>query len=131
MFVFVFFSLLNFNFTVFTYWYSIKYLGNINWEVLLLAKLRKPHLPHNFLSHIELFLNSFHTSLMFLQWLDVSCLMFRAINRKWDKMLNDYVTTYGTRNHVDKSEFVDLLCKICHVGIKPENAISVFSSIGI
>ena len=35
------FSLLNFDFTTFTFWYSIKYLGNIDWEVLLLAKLGK------------------------------------------------------------------------------------------
>ena len=43
------FSLLNFDFTIFTFWYSIKCLENINWEVLLLTKLTKPCLPWNFL----------------------------------------------------------------------------------
>ena len=32
-----------------------------------------------------------------LQPLDVSC--FKPIKRKWE-MLNDHITTYGTRNHV-------------------------------
>ena len=31
-----------------TFWYSIKYLGDINWEVLPLAKLGKLHFPWNF-----------------------------------------------------------------------------------
>ena len=43
------FSLLNIDFTTFTFCYFIKYLGNINWEVLPLAKLRKPRLPRYFL----------------------------------------------------------------------------------
>ena len=46
-------------------------------------------------------------------------------------MLNDRITTYGTRSHVDKSKFVDLLCEIWHDGIKPNNAISGSSSTGI
>ena len=61
-----------------------------------------------------------------LQPLDVLC--FGPIKRKWEKMLNDRITTYGTRNRVDKSEFVDLLCEIWHDGMEPENAISGFSS---
>ena len=63
-----------------------------------------------------------------LQLLDVSC--FGPIKRKWE-MLNDCITIYGTRNCIDKSEFVDLLCEIWHDGMKPENAISGFSSTGI
>ena len=51
--------------------------------------------------------------------------------RKWEKMLNDCIATYRTRNRVDKSEFVDLLCEIWHDGMKPENASSGFSSTGI
>ena len=34
--------------SIFTFWYSIQYLGNINWEVLLLTKLGKLRLPQNF-----------------------------------------------------------------------------------
>ena len=41
------FSLLNFDFSIFTFWYSIQYLGNINCEILLLAKLGKPCLLSN------------------------------------------------------------------------------------
>ena len=32
------FSFLNFDFTISTFWYSIKYLANINCEVLLLVQ---------------------------------------------------------------------------------------------
>ena len=46
-------------------------------------------------------------------------------------MLNDRITTYGTRNRIDKSEFVDLLCEIWHDRVKPENVASGFSSTGI
>ena len=42
------FSFLIFYFAIFSFWYSIKYLGNINWEVLLLDKLEKQHLPPTF-----------------------------------------------------------------------------------
>ena len=35
--------------SIFTFWYSIKYLGNINWEVLPSAKLGTLHLTQNFL----------------------------------------------------------------------------------
>ena len=42
------FLLLNSGFTIFTFWYSIKYFGNMNWEVLLLLKLGKQSLPWNF-----------------------------------------------------------------------------------
>ena len=42
------FSHLNFDFTNFTVWYSIKYLENLNWADLLLAKLGKPCLRRNF-----------------------------------------------------------------------------------
>ena len=34
--------------SIFTFWYYIKYLRNMNWEALLLAKLGKLHLPQNF-----------------------------------------------------------------------------------
>lgn len=37
-------------------------------------------------------------------------------------MLNNCITTYGTRNRKDKSEFFDLRCEIWHDGIKPECA---------
>ena len=37
-------------------------------------------------------------------------------------MLNNHITTYGTRNRKDKSEFFDLRCEIWHDGIKPECA---------
>ena len=33
--------------SIFTFLYSTQYLGNINWEVLLLIKLGKLHLPRN------------------------------------------------------------------------------------
>ena len=36
---------LNFDLTIFTYWCFIKYWQNLNWKVLLLAKLGKPCLP--------------------------------------------------------------------------------------
>ena len=39
------FSLPNFDFTFFTFWYCINYLGNLNWEVQLLTKFRKLHSP--------------------------------------------------------------------------------------
>lgn len=39
-------------------------------------------------------------------------------------MLNNCITTYGTRNRKDKSEFFDLRCEIWHDGIKPECATS-------
>ena len=48
MFVSATFLVLNFDFTIFAFCYSIKYLGNINWEVLPLAKLVKPRLPRYF-----------------------------------------------------------------------------------
>ena len=48
MFVFVTFLTLNFDFTDFTSWYYIKYLGDINWEVVVLAELGKLRLPCNF-----------------------------------------------------------------------------------
>ena len=35
--------------SIFKFWYSIKYLGNINWEVLPSAKLGTLHLTQNFL----------------------------------------------------------------------------------
>ena len=34
--------------SIFTFLYAINYLGNINWEVLLVAKLGKMCLPQNF-----------------------------------------------------------------------------------
>ena len=57
-----------------------------------------------------------------LQPLDVSC--FGPIKIKQEKMLNNRITTYGTRNRKDKSEFFDLRCEIWHDGIKPECATS-------
>ena len=37
----LFFSVLDFDFTIFTFWFSIKYLGNKNWEVLLIGHIGK------------------------------------------------------------------------------------------
>ena len=34
LFSFLIFSLLNFDFTIFTFWYSIKYLGNKDWHFM-------------------------------------------------------------------------------------------------
>ena len=47
LFFFLLFSLLNFDFSIFTFCYSIKYLLNINWEILLLAKSGKPCLTQD------------------------------------------------------------------------------------
>lgn len=34
--------------------------------------------------------------------LNIPC--FRPFNKKWEKMINDHVTKYGTKNHIDKSK---------------------------
>ena len=47
-FSFFFHGYLLISLSIFTFWYSIQYLANINWEVLLLTKLGKLCLPRNF-----------------------------------------------------------------------------------
>ena len=46
--LFLLFSVLNFILLFFTFCYSFKYLGNMNWEVLPLENMGKPCLPQNF-----------------------------------------------------------------------------------
>ena len=119
--------------SVFANWFKL-FCGFIKDRPLLL--LYDGHLSHISLIVVQLALKENVIILKFppyvtdvLQPLDVSC--FGLIKRKWEKMLNDRITTYETRNRIDKSEFVDLLCKIWHDRLKPENAISGFSSTGI
>ena len=97
-------------------WFKL-FCGFIKDRPLLL--LYNGHLSHISLDVVQLTLKENVITLKFsphvtdvLQLLDVSC--FGPIKKKWEKMLNDCITTYGTRNHIDKSEFVDLLCEIWH-----------------
>ena len=62
-----------------------------------------------------------------LQPLDVTC--FGPIKRKWESLLHDWLVEWGSR--LTKANFVNLVCKVWHDGLKPSNVISGFRTTGI
>ena len=64
-----------------------------------------------------------------LQPLDVCG--FGPLKREWEKLLNERMNTLGPREPISKSVFVDLLAKVWHKGLTPENVRSAFRTTGI
>ena len=62
-----------------------------------------------------------------LQPLDVTC--FGPLKRKWESLLNEWVVEWGSK--LTKANFVNLLSKVWHEGLKPSNVVSGFRATGI
>ena len=62
-----------------------------------------------------------------LQPLDVTC--FGPLKRKWESLLNEWVVEWGSK--LTKANFVNLLSKVWHEGLKPSNVVSGFRTTGI
>lgn len=64
-----------------------------------------------------------------MQPLDVAC--FGPLKRRWEKLLQERVNTFGPKQQLSKSDFVNQLCSIWKDGMNKENVISGFQSTGI
>ena len=62
-----------------------------------------------------------------LQPLDVTC--FGPLKHKWESLLNEWVVEWGSK--LTKANFVNLLSKVWHEGLKPSNVVSGFRATGI
>ena len=121
MFVVLLLSLLNLGF-IFIFWYSIKYLRNINWEVLPLAKFGKTLLTAEFLT-VENTLLVFY--FFFLYWSPSSflCMVFDFISSNIDEVLsinpsaNVFVFEDFNVHHKDWLTYsggTDIPCELCY-----------------
>ena len=63
-----------------------------------------------------------------MQPLDVSC--FGPLKRRWEKLLHERVNTFGPKQQLTNSDFVNQLCKIWKDGMNKENVTSGFESTG-
>ena len=62
-----------------------------------------------------------------LQPLDVTC--FGSLKWKWESLLNEWVVERGSK--LTEANFVNLLSKVWHEGLKPSNVLSGFRTTGI
>ena len=64
-----------------------------------------------------------------MQPLDVAC--FGPLKRRWEKLLQERVNTFGPKHQLTKSDFVNQLCVVWKDGMSKENIISGFQSTGL
>ena len=55
--------------------------------------------------------------------------MFWVLKHKWESLLNEWVVEWGSK--LTKANFVNLLSKVWHEGLKPSNVVSGFRTTGI
>ena len=64
-----------------------------------------------------------------MQPLDVCC--FGPLKREWERLLNEYINTWGPKVPIRKAKFVDMLGTIWYKGLSPENVKAGFRATGI
>ena len=62
-----------------------------------------------------------------LQPLDVTC--FGPLKHKWESLLNEWVVEWGSK--LTKANFLNLLSKVWHKGLRPSNVVSGLRTTGI
>ena len=64
-----------------------------------------------------------------LQPLDVSC--FGPLKRLWERVLNDHVSVWGTKEPMQRHVFCNLISEVWHKGLTPDNIVAGFKACGV